>query len=167
MRTLPTRMEPHGQGHADDARPTRTHDRQGGYLMPKLASLPFVEDPATVHPVLGVPMHPYAHRVLGDLGGLTQFGVHIERLPPGSASSLRHWHETEDEFILMLSGEVILREDGGETRLVAGDAASWPAGVPDGHCLENRSDAPATYLTVGTRNHADVIHYPDHDRICH
>jgi uncharacterized cupin superfamily protein len=135
--------------------------------MPKLASLPFVEDPATVHPVLGVPMHPYAHRNLGDLGGLTQFGVHIERLPPGSASSLRHWHETEDEFILMLSGEVILREDGGETRLVAGDAASWPAGVPDGHCLENRSDAPATYLTVGTRNHADVIHYPDHDRICH
>jgi uncharacterized cupin superfamily protein len=135
--------------------------------MPKLASLPFVEDPATVHPVLGVPMHPYAHRNLGDLGGLTQFGVHIERLPPGSASSLRHWHETEDEFILMLSGEVILREDGGETRLVAGDAASWPAGVPDGHCLENRSDAPATWLTVGTRNRADVIHYPDHDRICH
>jgi uncharacterized cupin superfamily protein len=135
--------------------------------MPRIANLPFVEEPATVHPVLGVPLHPYAHRSLGDLGGLTRFGVHIERLPPGSTSSLRHWHETEDEFILMLSGEVILREDGGETRLVAGDAAAWPAGVPDGHCLENRSDAAATYLTVGTRNRADVIHYPDHDRICH
>jgi uncharacterized cupin superfamily protein len=135
--------------------------------MPKLALHPFAEEPETVHPVLGVPLHPYAHRILGDLGGLSQFGVHIERLPPGSTSSLRHWHGTEDEFILMLSGEVILHENAGETRLVAGDAAAWPAGMPNGHCLENRSDAPATYLTIGTRNRADVIHYPDHDRICH
>lgn len=105
--------------------------------------------------------------ILGDPGGLTQSGVHIERLPPRSTSSLRHWHETEDEFILMLSGEVILREEGGETPLTAGDAAAWPAGVPNGHCLENRSGADATCLTVGTRNRADVIHYPDHDRICH
>jgi len=135
--------------------------------MPKLSRLPFVEEPETLHPVLGVPMHAYAHCILGDPGGLTQFGVHIERLPPRSTSSLRHWHETEDEFILMLSGEVILREEGGETRLAAGDAAAWPAGVPNGHCLENRSGADAIYLTVGTRNRADVIHYPDHDRICH
>lgn len=135
--------------------------------MPKLALHPFAEEPETVHPVLGVPLHAYAHRILGDLGGLTQFGVHIERLPPGSTSSLRHWHGTEDEFILMLSGEVILHENAGETRLVTGDTAAWPAGVPDGHCLENRSGAPATYLTIGTRNRAEVIHYPDHDRICH
>ncbi len=135
--------------------------------MPKLSRLPFVEEPETRHPVLGVPMHAYAHCILGDPGGLTQFGVHIERLPPRSTSSLRHWHETEDEFILMLSGEVILREEGGETRLAAGDAAAWPAGVLNGHCLENRSGADAIYLTVGTRNRADVIHYPDHDCICH
>jgi uncharacterized cupin superfamily protein len=135
--------------------------------MPKLARLPFVEEPETVHPVLGVPMHPYAHRILGDPGGLTQFGVHIERLPPGSTSSLRHWHETEDEFILMLAGEVILHENGTQTHLAAGDAAAWPAGVPNGHCLENRSGADATYLTAGTRNRADTIHYPDHDRVCH
>ena len=49
-------------------------------------------------------------------GGLTQFGAHLERLPPGSRSSFRHWHETEDEFVLILSGEVILHEDDGETR---------------------------------------------------
>lgn len=135
--------------------------------MPPLPVLPFVEEPATLHPVLGVPLGAYAHRNLGDLGGLTQFGVHIERLPPGTSSSLCHWHETEDEFILMLSGEVILVEDGTETRLVAGDAAAWPAGVPNGHCLKNRSGVDATYLTVGTRNRADTVHYPDHDRVCH
>ena len=139
----------------------------GATIVPRLPVLPFVEEPATLHPVLGVPLGAYAHRSLGDLGGLTQVGVHIERLPPGSISSLRHWHETEDEFILMLSGEVILLEDGTETRLVPGDAATWPAGVPIGHCLENRSGADATFLTVGTRNRADSIHYPDHDRVCH
>ena len=139
----------------------------GAALMPLLPVLPFVEEPATLHPVLGVPLGAYAHRSLGDLGGLTQFGVHIERLPPGTRSSLRHWHDTEDEFILMLTGEVILHEDGTETRLVTGDAAAWPAGVPNGHCLENRSGADATYLTVGTRNRADSVHYPDHDCVCH
>jgi uncharacterized cupin superfamily protein len=135
--------------------------------MPRLPTLPFVEEPAVVHPVLGVTLAAYGHRVLGDLGGLTQFGVHVERLPPGSTSSVRHWHETEDEFLLMLTGEVILHENAGETRLVAGDAAAWPAGVPNGHCLENRSCADATYLTIGTRNSADSVHYPDHDRVCH
>ena len=136
-------------------------------LMPRLPALPFVEEPAVVHPVLGVTLAAYGHRVLGDPGGLTQFGVHVERLPPGSTSSVRHWHETEDEFLLMLTGEVILHENAGETRLVAGDAAAWPAGVPNGHCLENRSGADATYLTIGTRNSADTVHYPDHDRVCH
>jgi len=139
----------------------------GAALMPRLPALPFAEEPAAVHPDLGVTLAAYGYCILGDPGGLTQFGVHVERLPPGSTSSVRHWHETEDEFILMLTGEVILQEDGTETRLAAGDAAAWPTGVRIGHCLENRSGADATYLTVGTRNGADTIHYPDHDRACH
>ncbi|GGB30211.1 hypothetical protein GCM10011324_44660 [Allosediminivita pacifica] len=56
---------------------------------------------------------------LGDLVGLTQYGVHLERLPPGSRSSHRHWHEEEDEFVYLLSGELVLIEEG-EVALVAG-----------------------------------------------
>jgi uncharacterized cupin superfamily protein len=133
--------------------------------MPKLAEQPFVEEAPIVHPATGVRLGAYAHRILGDLGGLTQYGVHLERLPPGTVSSVRHWHETEDEFCYVLSGEVILHENGGETRLGPGDAAAWPAGEPNGHCLENRGTEPATYLIVGTRNPTDTVHYPDHDRI--
>ena len=103
---------------------------------------------------------------LGDAGGLTQFGAFIEELPPGSTSGRRHWHETEDEMILMLAGEVVLVEET-ETTLRAGDAACWPAGAPVGHRLDNRSDAPARYLVIGTRNQRDVIHYTDHDLITH
>lgn len=118
------------------------------------------------HPVLGAGCGDYSHAILGDAGGLTQFGVHLEELPPGSTSSFRHWHEAEDEMVLMLQGALVLTEDH-ETPLLPGDAACWPAGAPVGHRLQNRSDAPARYLVIGTRHHRDVIHYPDHDLITH
>jgi uncharacterized cupin superfamily protein len=133
--------------------------------MPVLPAQPFVEEPAITHRATGAHLDAYAHRVLGDPGGLTQYGVHLERLPPGSLSSIRHWHETEDEFLYLLSGTVILHENDGETPLQPGDAVAWPAGAPNAHCLENRSASDATYLIVGTRNRMDTVHYPDHDRI--
>ena len=128
--------------------------------MPKLPQHPMVQEAASVHPVLGGRLDPHAHRILGDLAGLTQFGCHIEELPPGSRSGHRHWHEREDEFIYVLAGEVVLVEDT-ETVLRPGDAAAWPAGLPVGHCLANRSGAPARYLTVGSRYRQDVVHFPD------
>ena len=140
-------------------------DFAGPSLLP-LAPRVWVDEVALAHPVLGAGQGPLRHCVLGDLSGLAQFGVHLEDLPPGSASGHRHWHETEDELVLMLSGEVMLVEDS-EAVMRPGDMACWPAGLPVGHCLQNRSDGTATYLTVGTRKRRDVIHYPDHDLIVH
>jgi uncharacterized cupin superfamily protein len=100
---------------------------------------------------------------LSDAGGLTQFGAFIETLDPGSKSSNRHWHENEDEFIYMLEGEVVLVDDHGDHVMRPGDAATFKAGDPNGHHLQNRSKAPATYLVVGTRAPTDVCHYPDID----
>lgn len=97
----------------------------------------------------------------GDTGGLTQFGALLEILHPGSRSSRQHWHENEDEFIYMISGEVVLVEDDQETPLRPGDAATFKAGVPVAHCLRNDSLAPATYLVVGTRTGQERIHYRD------
>ncbi|MEM8934884.1 MAG: cupin domain-containing protein [Pseudomonadota bacterium] len=100
---------------------------------------------------------------LGDLGGLTQFGVNLTRLAPGAASAHQHWHETEDEFVLMLEGEAVLVEDDGETVLRAGDAATFKAGVPNGHMLVNRSEQEAVFIEVGTRSSADTARYTDPD----
>ncbi len=100
---------------------------------------------------------------LGDAADLTQFGVNIARLVPGAASALRHWHESEDEFVFILDGEVTLVEDDGETILVTGDAAGFKAGVANGHHLVNKSASPAVYLEVGTRAAAERAHYPDDD----
>ena len=47
--------------------------------------------------------------------------------------------------------------------LRAGDAAGFKAGDPNGHCLQNRSDADALVLEVGTRIDNDAAHYPDID----
>jgi uncharacterized cupin superfamily protein len=128
--------------------------------MPKVAIPPFMVEEDTSHPVMGASLGPYSHAVIGDAAGLTQFGCHLERLPPGSRSSHRHWHETEDELVYMLEGEVVLIEET-ETVLRAGDAAAWRAGDPVGHCLENRSAADALYLVAGTRHADDTVHYPD------
>jgi uncharacterized cupin superfamily protein len=100
---------------------------------------------------------------IGRTAGLTQFGVNICTLKPGASSSQRHWHENEDELVYVLEGEVVLREDSGETTLTAGDAAAWKAGVANGHCLINRSNHDARFVEIGTRASTERAHYPDID----
>ena len=136
----------------------------GRITLPKIATDQWKERVGEPHPISGQNDGPYAEMALGDAVGLSQYGVHLERLPSGSRSSHRHWHEAEDEFIYLISGELVLIEDE-ETLLRAGDAAGWKAGQPVGHCLENRSDSEAVLLVVGTRTPEDVVHYPDHDLI--
>jgi uncharacterized cupin superfamily protein len=108
--------------------------------------------------------HKERHKqALGDAVGLTQFGVNISRIGPGAASSLRHYHEQEDEFIYMLEGELVLVENGGEVVLKAGDAAGFKADSGNAHRLVNRSGKDAVYFEVGTRSPHDRVHYPDVD----
>jgi uncharacterized cupin superfamily protein len=102
---------------------------------------------------------------LGNAAGLDQFGVNLTTLKAGASSSLRHWHEKEDELIYMLEGEAVLIEDGGETVLQAGDAAGFKADSRDGHHLVNRTTHNAVYLEVGTRSRHERVEYPDIDLI--
>jgi len=102
---------------------------------------------------------------LGDPAGLTQFGVNLLRLPPGASSSQRHWHTGEDEFVYVLSGEVVLVSDSGEEVLRAGDCAGFPANDRDGHCLQNRSGQDAAVLEIGSRVTGSVAYYPDIDMV--
>ncbi|HEY2346694.1 MAG TPA: cupin domain-containing protein [Xanthomonadaceae bacterium] len=106
---------------------------------------------------------PREKRALGDAFGLTAFGVNLTTLPPGKESSMRHWHDREDEFVYVLDGEVVLRTDGGEEVLTAGMCAGFKAGDADAHQIVNRSERPATYLEIGSRDEADVCVYEDVD----
>jgi uncharacterized cupin superfamily protein len=96
--------------------------------------------------------------------GLTQFGVNHVTLQPGAWSSLRHWHEKEDEFVYVLEGTLTLVDDNGPRELKPGDFVAFPAGEANGHHIQNRSDHPATFLAVGSRRPGEeTIYYPDED----
>ena len=102
-------------------------------------------------------------RPLGDLFGLTNFGVNITRLAPGGASALRHAHTKQDEFVYILAGEPTLITDVGRTVLKAGMCAGFKGGSGDAHHLVNETDAEAVYLEIGDRTDGDAVTYPDDD----
>ena len=117
---------------------------------------------------------PYASQMagrssirLGDLAGLTQFGVNIVALDPGAVASLRHWHLREDEFAMVLEGELTLVENEGATLMRPGDCAAWKAGAENGHRFENRSSLPGKFLVVGSKAPDEVATYSDVDMQIH
>ena len=135
-----------------------------------MTKLPAV-DPAAVpeHRGSGYPepfrsrMGERAKRRLGDACGLTKFGVNLVTLGPGGQSALRHWHTLQDEFVYVLTGEVVLITNEGEQVLRPGMCAGYPAGKKDAHHFVNRSASPATYLEIGNRTEGDNGFYPDDD----
>ena len=133
-----------------------------------------VLDPLSIEPRTStVYPHPHdrategrAKRSLTQALGLTQFGVNITELAPQSASSLRHWHSHEDEFIYVIEGRPTLVQDGGSVELAPGMTAGFPAGAENGHKLVNNTDEPVVVLEVGTRSDEDEAFYPDIDMRC-
>jgi len=130
-------------------------------------------DPASLAPRTGSGYpEPYRSRVvprekraLGNALGLSKIGINHTTLPPGKESSMRHWHSHEEEFIFVLSGEVVLRTDAGEQVLKAGMCCGFPLGTSDGHHLINRGTQPAVYLEVSNRDPADGAEYSDVDMV--
>lgn len=111
---------------------------------------------------------PYANQMagrsskrLGDLGGLSQFGANLVILEPGAKSSLRHYHEVEDEFVMITSGQCILVDNDGRHQMNVGDCAAFPANDGNAHHFINETNQEARFLVVGTRGPRERAHYPD------
>ena len=102
-------------------------------------------------------------RPLGDLFGLTNFGVNLTTLQPGAVSSLRHAHSRQDELVYILEGEPTLVTDEGETVLRPGMVAGFRAGSGNAHHLVNRTDRDVHYVEIGDRAERDAVSYPDDD----
>ena len=115
---------------------------------------------------------PYASRMggrekraLGELFGLSNFGVNLTRLAPGAVSALRHAHTRQDEFIYILQGHPTLHTDEGATALSPGMCAGFKAGNGNAHQLANESADEVVYLEVGDRTPGDEGSYPDDDLV--
>lgn len=118
--------------------------------MPKIDLDAIPQTNATGYPPpFDAPVAERWYRRLGPPAGLTDFGASHCVLKPGAWSSQRHWHDGEDEFLVMLTGEAVLVEDAGETLLRGGDCAAWPKESTNGHHLINRTDHDCSFIVVG------------------
>ena len=118
--------------------------------MPKLDLDTIPQTNATGYPPpFDEPVQGRWYRRLAPASGLSQMGVSHVTLKPGAWSSQRHWHDSEDEFVVMLSGEAVLIDDSGETIMRAGDCAAFPKGDGNGHHLQNRSDTDCVFIAMG------------------
>ena len=102
-------------------------------------------------------------RPLGDLFGLTNFGVNLTTLAPGAVSALRHAHSRQDELVYILRGHPTLHTDEGKTPLSPGMCAGFKAGTGNGHRLINETKEEVVYLEIGDRTPGDEGTYPDDD----
>jgi uncharacterized cupin superfamily protein len=112
---------------------------------------------------------PFAARVagrdkrpLGDLFGLTNFGVNLTRLAPGAESAVLHRHSRQDELVFILEGRPTLVTDGARTVLAPGMVAGFPAGGT-AHQLVNETQQDVVYLEIGDRTPGDECTYPADD----
>lgn len=119
--------------------------------------------PSNYPPQFAVRMAGRSKHPLGELFGLTNFGVNLTRLAPGSVSALNHAHTRQDEFIYVIAGRPTLVLGEQEVQLEPGMCAGFKAGTGLGHHLENRGDAEAVYLEVGDRSAGDTVSYPSDD----
>lgn len=108
--------------------------------------------------MVGREKHP-----LGDLFGITNFGVNLTRLAPQAISALRHAHSKQDEFVYILEGHPTLRTDEGSIQLSPGMCAGFKAGTGNAHHLINETTEDVLYLEIGDRTAGDEGSYPDDD----
>lgn len=114
-------------------------------------------------PPFDAPVQGRWYRRLGPPSGLTEIGASHVVLKPGAWSSQRHWHDDEDELLVMISGEAVLVDDSGRTLIEPGDICAWPKGVADGHHLINESDADCVFVAIGAGNQDGGGAYSDID----
>ena len=131
--------------------------------MPKLDLDSIPQTNATGYPApYSEAMAKRHYRRLAPAAGLSDFGVSHVTLEPGGISSQRHWHEGEDEFVVMIEGEAVLVENEGDTVMRPGDCAAFPKGAANGHQLVNRSARPCIFVAIGKPAASDC-HYPEID----
>jgi uncharacterized cupin superfamily protein len=102
-------------------------------------------------------------RPLGDVFGLSTFGVNLTRLAPGAVSALRHAHSKQDELVYILAGQPLLRTDDGDTPLAPGMCAGFKGGSGNAHHLLNPTSEDVVFLEIGDRIPGDSVTYPDDD----
>ena len=113
---------------------------------------------------------PEGHRIsatsLTRPFGAVATGMSVHELPPGNASWPYHFETTEEEWLIVIEGELTLRTPEGGAVLRAGDVAAFPAGAAGAHAVRNHTDAPVRYAMPSTQApYGDACIYPDSGKL--
>lgn len=72
-------------------------------------------------------------------------GMSVYELPPGEAAWAYHFELQREEWLIVVSGKVVVRSPDGERTLRAGDVACFPPGESGAHAVRNGSESPARF----------------------
>jgi uncharacterized cupin superfamily protein len=102
---------------------------------------------------------------LGYELGAELIGASLWEVPPGEAAYPYHFHYGEEELIIVLAGRPSLRTPEGIRELEEGEALRFPLGEEGAHQILNRTEVTATFLAISSHGRADVVVYPDSEKI--
>lgn len=114
--------------------------------------------------------YPEGHRFSGT--SLTQgfgavaTGMGVYELEPGNALWPYHFEVAEEEWLIVIDGELTLRTPDGARVLRTGDAACFPAGAAGAHAVHNHAEAPVRFAMPSTRaRYGGASVYPDSGKV--
>jgi uncharacterized cupin superfamily protein len=90
------------------------------------------------------------------------FDVEICRIPPGATPYPYHSHSAQWEFYHVISGQGIVRHEGGTTAIVAGDAFIFLPGQP--HQLTNDGSQDLVLYVVADNPIGESHYFPDSNK---
>ncbi len=99
------------------------------------------------------------YRSLSDAFGIRSLLVHQEVLEPGRRASAPHFHSAKEEIFYVLEGNPSVWLDGEWAELAPGDFIGFNRENDVAHMIVNRSEQPATILTIGTKPPDDQIRF--------
>jgi uncharacterized cupin superfamily protein len=106
-----------------------------------------------------------SHR-FGPKIGASRIGATVYELPPGQSVCPYHY-ESEEEWLLVLQGELTLRHPMGEDVLVAGDVTVFPVGPAGAHKTTNNGTETVRILMFADSDPIGFCVYPDSNKVSH
>jgi uncharacterized cupin superfamily protein len=119
------------------------------------------------HGVDGAPPgHEFSAASLTPRVGAVLTGLGVYELPPGQSAWPYHFELAEEEWVIVIAGEVVVRTPAGQRTLRAGDVACFPAGADGAHAMRNDGDVTARFaMPSSAPGRLDVAVYPDSGKI--
>ena len=111
------------------------------------------------------PGFTYRRGRLGRQAGAERLGASLYELAPGQATFPYHYHQANEEMLIVLSGRPSLRDPDGWRELEAGELVALPRGERGAHQVANRSDGLVRFLVLSEMNAPELTVYPDEGKV--